>query len=450
MKTFGMNRKDVTAVVQRGDVTFAVYGMGKMGLPLAISYAEAGGKVIGVDIDAHVVETLNQGVNHIEGEPGLPELVPKHAKRGTLRATTDLVQAARDADVMVIIVPTLLQADNVPDLSIVESVCRCIGKGLKRGDLVIQESTLPPGSTEKVLRPALEQESGLRAGVDFGIAFCPERTLSGRALADIQGAYPKVVGGVDSQSTEAAAGIYEAVNQKGVITVSGATEAEAVKVFEGVYRDVNIALANELALACEEMGIDAREVFAVANTQPYSHIHEPGCGVGGHCIPVYPYFLIHGVSTPTPLLQAARRVNDAMPAHTVDLVAAELAARGGSLAKSSVLVVGITYRQGVRETRFSPAIDVINRLLAAGATVDIHDPLIRGWHGTTWVDETVLLAGLERWNAVIFCCEISIARALPWDRPAGAGSPIIVDGRRAVPIAVARSNGWSVRRIGAP
>lgn len=450
MKTFGRTRKEVTAALQRGEVTFAVYGLGKMGLPLAISYAEAGGRVIGADVDARVVESLNRGANHIEGEPGLPELVPKHAKQGTLRATTDLAQAARDADVMVIIVPTLLKADNRPDLGIVESVCREIGNGLQKGDLVIQESTLPPGSTEKVLRPILEAASGLRAGHDFGIAFCPERTLSGRALSDIQGAYPKVVGGVDAQSTEAAAGIYEAVNKKGVIAVSSATAAETVKVAEGLYRDVNIALANELALACEELGIDAREVISVANTQPYSHIHQPGPGVGGHCIPVYPYFITKTVRAPTPLLQTARRVNDSMPAHTVGLLEGALRTGGGALHGAKVLVLGLTYRVGVKETRFSPSLEIVRLLAQRGAEVLVLDPLVPPPPGA----RAVTAADLTREAnvaGVISTLDDPAYRALPWAQMAqrGAGA-VVVDTRASLDVAALRALGFRVVRLGAP
>ncbi len=280
MKLIGLSRKEVKNAIREGKVTIAVYGMGKMGLPLATVFAEHGANVIGVDINERVVEMLNRGENHVKEEPGLDELVKKKVDEGRLRATTDGVWAAKQADVMVILVPTLTDERGNLKLDPVYDVAEKISRGLKKGDIIITEATMPPGTTESLI-PILEK-SGLKLG-EFGLAHAPERTMTGTAIRDITGQYPKIVGASDEKTLEAVIGIYKTINKKGVIPMSSIKAAEAVKVFEGVYRDVNIALANELAMWCEEHGLDAIEVFQAANTQPYCHLHMPGAGVGGHC-----------------------------------------------------------------------------------------------------------------------------------------------------------------------
>jgi UDP-N-acetyl-D-mannosaminuronic acid dehydrogenase len=363
-----------------GQIPVAVYGLGKMGLPLAATYADVAGTVVGVDIDESVVETVNAGGCHVQREPGLPELVGEVVDRGALRATTDAEAAAEDATLHVVIVPTLLSSDRDPDLSVVEAVADSIAAGLAPGDLVVVESTLPPGTCAEVLRSRLVRQSGLDAG-EFGLAFCPERAASGRALRDIRTERPKVVGGVDDESTRAAALVYEELVDNDVVVVSDATTAESVKVFEGLYRDANIALANELARFTDELDIDVREAIDAANTQPFCDIHTPGPGVGGHCIPYYPYFVLNWLETAAPLVRTARTVNDSMPGFVVEKVRDGLAADRVDVDDATVLVLGLTYRAGVAETRASPAVDVCEDLAARGATVLAVDPLVEDASG---------------------------------------------------------------------
>lgn len=357
-----------------GAVPVAVYGLGKMGLPLAAVFADVCGNVIGADADPDVVETVDRGACHVTREPGLEALVSELVSADALRAT-DNRAAAVAAAVHVLIVPTRIDAANAPDLSILESAVADVASGLDAGDLVLVECTVPPKTCREVVLPRLERESGLSAG-EFGLAFCPERTSSGRAIEDIRGAYPKVVGGIDAESTRAAKLVYDEINSKGTLTVSDATTAEAVKLFEGVYRDVNIALANELARFTDDLGIDVNEAIDTANTQPFCDIHDPGPGVGGHCIPYYPYFLAHDRTEDAPLLRTARAVNDGMPAFVVGKLREEFDAEGARLAGSSVLVLGLTYRPGVAETAATPARPIIEGLNEAGAEVFAADPLV--------------------------------------------------------------------------
>jgi len=357
-----------------GEIPVAVYGLGKMGLPLAAALAETTGNVIGADVDESVREHVNSGGSHVKREPGLQSLVADMVDRGSLRALPNEV-AAEQAAVHVVIVPTPIHDDHTPDLSILEAVTSDVASGLDPGDLVVVECTVPPRTSTDRLVPLLERESGLELG-EFGLAVCPERTSSGRALEDIRGAYPKVVGGVDAESTRVAELLYGELTENEVIAVSDATTAEAVKVFEGVYRDVNIALANELARFTDELGIDVNEAIETANTLPYADIHSPGPGVGGHCIPYYPYFLIETLETNAPLLSTARQVNDSMPGFTVGKITEELAAAGTDLDDATVLVLGLTYRPGVEEVRASPSIEIVRRLSDRGAEVLAVDPML--------------------------------------------------------------------------
>jgi UDP-N-acetyl-D-mannosaminuronic acid dehydrogenase len=380
MKVFGLEKNAIMDAFGSGRVTVAVYGLGKMGLPLAAVFAERGARVIGADINQKVVDEINEGRCPIVNEPGLPETLEATVAAGRLSATTDGLAAAKQSDVMVILVPCLLNKDRSPDLTAVTEACSSISLGLSKGDFVILETTVPPRTTKDVVLPVLKQ-SGLKEG-EFGLAFCPERTSSGRAIRDITGAYMKVVGGIDKESTETAEAIYSVINKRGIIAVSDTTTAEAVKLFEGIYRDVNIALSNELALVCREMGVSSTEVFPVVN-EPFDEVHQryhvnllqPGAGVGGHCIPVYPYFVLKTTKTDTKLIALARKINESMPFHMVNLIIEGLNELGRSVKDSNILILGLAFRGGVKETRNSPAIPIIQRLKELHANVFLYDPL---------------------------------------------------------------------------
>ena len=358
-----------------GEIPVAVYGLGKMGLPLAAVYGDVTGNVVGADIDSAVVDSINRGESHIDDEPGLDELVAELVSNDEFKAVDEPSEAAASANVHVVIVPTLIDEESRPDLSIITAVSEAIGSGLDSGDLVIIESTVPPQTCRNTVLPILERESGLSLG-DFGLAFCPERTASGRAIQDIRGAYPKVVGGADAESTAVAELIYDEINSSGVIPTSDITVAEAVKLFEGLYRDVNIALVNELAQFTDEIGIDVNEAIEIANTSPYADLHRPGPGVGGHCIPYYPHFLMQPFETEAPLLRTAREINDGMPKFTVQKLQEEFEAEGRDLEGSTVLVLGLTYRPGVNEIRATPARPIAEQLGELGVDVRLVDPIL--------------------------------------------------------------------------
>ncbi len=414
----------------RGEVPVAVYGLGKMGLPLAAVYAAVTGNTVGVDIDEDVVRTVNGGGCHIKREPGLSELVADMVDDGAFRATSDSAGAAEDASVHVLMVPTLLTDDREPDLSILLSAVRDVGAGLSAGDLVVIESTVPPRTATDLVVPLLTETSGLPPEA-FGVAACPERTVSGQAISDIRGTHPKVVGGVDEESTRAAALIYDEISDNEIIETTDATTAEAVKVLEGVYRDVNIALANQLAMYSRPMDIDVNEAIDVANTQPFCDIHAPGPGVGGHCIPVYPYFLTGAFDVDDRLLPTAREINDGMAEYTVSMLRRILDAHGTDVNGSRVLLLGLTYKANIEELRNAPSLPIARTLREAGAAVLAVDPMVDDWSDLEDIDRVDPSRIYEREvDAVVLVTPHDEFADLEW---AAFDAPIL-DGRRAVDV----------------
>jgi nucleotide sugar dehydrogenase len=348
----------------------AVVGAGKMGLPLAAQFADHGWHVIAVDVQQSVVDAINEGRSHVAEEPGLAELVATAHTGGRLRATTDGAAAAREADVVVLIVPVMLDDEQQPDYRHMDSAVAAIGPGIHPGSLVIFETTLPVGDTRERFTPRLEEASRLRADADFFVAFSPERLYSGAALRNLA-TYPKLVGGIGPASTARAAAFYDAVLDTEIVAMSSAEAAEFSKLADTTYRDVNIALANEFARYAERVGVDIHEVIAAANSQPYSHIHQPGLGVGGHCIPVYPHFLLSRAPE-LELVELSRRTNDGQVGVAIRSIEKEI----GALDGVPVLVLGLTYRDGVHELAYSRAVPLIERLAHAGAVVSAYDPLL--------------------------------------------------------------------------
>jgi nucleotide sugar dehydrogenase len=349
----------------------AVVGLGHIGLPLAVQYASRGHDVVGVDVDSRIVETLNAGESPHRDEQTLIDRVPELVAAGRLRATTwEDPAGVREAEAVVVIVPVLVDAQRQIDFKPIDAATRDIAASIGPGALVIYETTLPVGTTRTRFGPMLAEGSGLALDQDLFLAFSPERVLVGRVFLDLR-RYPKIVGGTSPESTRRAVAFYESVLDEGteIRAVASAEAAEMTKLAETTYRDVNIAYANELARYASRHGINVSEVIDAANSQPYSHIHQPGVGVGGHCIPVYPHFLFND-DPELRMPPLAREINEGMGAFTVDVIEDHI----GSLDGQNVLVLGVAYRGDVREDAFSSAFRLRDELLAAGARVYGHDP----------------------------------------------------------------------------
>jgi UDP-N-acetyl-D-glucosamine dehydrogenase len=354
----------------------AIVGAGYVGLPLAQVFADAGKAVVLVDRDGERVERINRGESYVEDVS--PESLKRLVADGKVAATTDY-DVLRDADAILIALPTPLSRQREPDLSILLSASSEIAKRLRRGHLVVLESTTYPGTTREQLLPVLESGSGLTAGRDFQLAFSPERVDPGRSDWRTKNV-PKVVGGLDDESTEAAAALYGAAIDE-VHRVSSPEAAELTKLLENIFRSVNIALVNELAQLCERMGIDVWEVVEAAATKPFGFMpFQPGPGLGGHCIPVDPFYLTwkaREFGFYTEFIELAGKVNESMPYHCRSLVSQALNhERQRSLKGSQILVLGVAYKPDISDLRESPALKLIGLLQKAGADVSYHDPHI--------------------------------------------------------------------------
>ena len=362
--------------------TICVLGLGYIGLPTASVLATSGHRVLGVDVSAKVVATVNQGNIHIE-EPGLHTVVRAAIQSGNLRAALE----PEVADIYIVAVPTPLNEDKTADMSFVRRAAESIVPHLRRGALVILESTSPPGTCEELLKPILEQ-SGLRVGEDIYLAHCPERVLPGRILKELI-ENDRVIGGCDKASAERARELYAGFVE-GEIFLTDATTAEMVKLAENTFRDVNIALANEMALICERRGVDFWEMARYANRHPRVNIHSAGPGVGGHCISVDPWFLVEKDPEQAQLIRLARSRNDGMPRHVADAILAFLT----GIEAPKVALLGLAYKGNVDDMRESPALAVLALLGEAGIDVGVYDPHVRHG-GAPWHDLEAALDGAD-------------------------------------------------------
>jgi len=352
----------------------SVVGLGKAGLPLAAVIADSGLKVIGVDVDEEKCRMINNGVNPIPEEKGLDDLIRKHGGKNLI--ATPNYEDARDCTAFIIIVPLFVDENYNPDFRILESALRSVGKILKRGDLVVVETTLPPMTTETLVRRWLEEESGLKLG-EFYLAYSPERIMTGYSISRLR-EFPKVIGGVDEKSGKIAYELYRKFIPN-LHLVSNARTAEFIKVIEGCYRDVNVALANELFKIAEDMGVDFYEARKYANHE-YCHIHEPSTGVGGHCIPVYPWFLIKlaerkGRFSDAKLLRTAREINDEMVKYWADKIVLACMKVNKPLSEVKICIRGITFREGVKEIYHSRNLALAKLLKDKGLKIYVYDDL---------------------------------------------------------------------------
>lgn len=383
--------------IARKEIVAGVVGLGYVGLPLAVEKAKAGFKTIGFDVQKEKVDMVNKGENYIGDvvDSDLADLV----KNGMLSATTDFSEL-KDVDFVAICVPTPLDAHQQPDISYVESSAKAISQFLHKGMMVVLESTTYPGTTEELIKPILES-SGLKCGEDFYLGFSPERVDPGNAVYKTKNT-PKVVGGLGADASEVISAMYEAVLQNKVFRASSPAVAEMTKILENTYRNINIGLINELAILCNRMNINLWEVIEAAKTKPFGFTpFYPGPGLGGHCIPLDPYYLswkAREYGFHTSMIEASMMVNDRMPEYCVSRAGDILNRFKKSLNGSKVLVLGVAYKQDIDDYRESPAIRVIDVLKSEGADVVFYDPFIPKFreHGKWYEGEKVLTEELVK------------------------------------------------------
>ena len=390
-----MKEELLTRIAER-KITVGVVGLGYVGLPLAVEKAKAGFRTIGFDVQEEKVKQVNAGHNYIGDvvDAELAQLV----NNGMLSATSDF-SFIKEVDFVAICVPTPLDIHQEPDISYVENSAKSIAGYLTKGTVVVLESTTYPGTTEELIKPILEKGSGLECGKDFYLGFSPERVDPGNAVYKTKNT-PKVVGAVGKDAQEVIAAIYGAVLGDKVHIVSSPAVAEMTKILENTYRNINIGLINELAILCNRMNIDLWEVIEAAKTKPFGFTaFYPGPGLGGHCIPLDPYYLTwkaREYGFHTSMIEASMMINDHMPEYTVERCGKILNRHRKALNGSKVLVLGVAYKQDIDDYRESPALRVIEELEKTGASVSFYDPYIPQYkqHGKLHRGETALTAEL--------------------------------------------------------
>jgi UDP-N-acetyl-D-glucosamine dehydrogenase len=396
--------------------TVAIIGLGYVGLPLAVAFGRAGVPIVGVDLSRSKVEDLNAGRSYIPDVPSID--IAALVEQNLLRATSDYAAVA-EAEAIFICVPTPYDAAKAPDLSFIISAAEGIVPHLQKGQLIVLQSTTYPGTTDEVVLPILER-SGLKVDVDFDLAFSPERIDPGNTKFNAINT-PKVVGGVNARATQRAAELLKRIGAP-VEIVSSARAAEMTKLLENIFRSVNIALVNEIALLCERMNMDVWEVIRAASTKPFGFMpFTPGAGVGGHCIPIDPLYLswkAREYDFHTNFIDLAAEVNESMPYHVVDLVMQGLSQHGRGLKNSKVLVLGVAFKRDIDDPRNSPAERVIELLLQRGAQVQYHDKYVPKYN-----------IGPD-----VFCREKLTLTSIPLDDVVvqGCDSVVIVTGHRNV------------------
>lgn len=428
--------------ISRRDAIVGVIGLGYVGLPVACLFAEAGFPVRGIDLDADRVARIRTGRSPIEGvEPGLSDSLAAAHAAGRLDASTDY-GALADADIVTISVETPVDDDHVPRYEALTAACRSLGSVLRRGTLVIVESTIAPGTIDGLVRPALERATGMVAGSEFFLGHCPERVMPGRLLANLR-TMSRVCGGDTPETAGVMAAFYRHV-VGGDLDEADCVTAEIVKTAENAYRDVNIAFANEVALICEAVGGDVWRVRELVNKSPGRLMLLPGAGVGGHCIPKDPWLLIAGYANDSParLVPAARAVNDGMPLHVAGLVELALARQSRHLDGARVCVLGFAYLENSDDTRNTPSEPLVRRLRERGVTVVVHDPYVSEYRGA-------IEAVVEGADAVVVMVQHDEYRSLDLAKlRAGMRTPVLVDARAAVDPRAAESAGLVYSRLG--
>jgi UDP-N-acetyl-D-mannosaminuronic acid dehydrogenase len=435
----------------------AVVGMGYVGIPCAALLADVEGfDVTGIQRRSQrsgwKIDVLNAGKSPIEGEePGLEELLSRVVGKGSFRVTDDF-SAIKEMDVVLIDVQTPTDgAGHEPQYLSLKEVAREIGAYMKKGVLIITESTVAPGTTENVICPILERKSGLQAGKDFSLGYSYERVMPGKLIEYIVN-LPRIVGGIDSESERRARELYATIVRAPIHTTDVLT-AEATKTIENAYRDVNIAFSNEMALVCESLGINVYEVQRLINTRSERMMHYPGAGVGGHCLPKDTWLLLYGLNTygtkrvQTHFVELARSINESMPNHLVNLLSECLKSRGKGFPDAKVVVLGVAYLENSDDTRNTPAYDVVARLMAHGAEVIAHDPYVREFPQVELTRD--LMAAARDADALVIVTKHKDYYAM--DLPSlkkTMRDHIIIDGRDVIDQGSARAAGFMYKGIG--
>ncbi len=431
------NTEDISTKFKNGEFTFTVIGLGRIGLPTASIIANKGAKVYGYDININAIEKLKAGISVID-EPGLDPIVKNVVSKNLLIPTNDPKEAISNSDIIIVCLPTPVTLDKIPDYSAIIECFNNISKYIKKGSLIIIESTISPGTVENLIIPLIEKNSNLKVIRDFGIASCPERANPGEIVTKFN-EIPRIIGGIDSKSTKIVANIYKNIVDSNLILVSNPKTANAVKLTENIFRDVNIALINELAILFEKLEIDIFEIINAAKTKWNFVPHYPGAGVGGPCLPSNPYYLIQEaikVDYVPHIIRFAREINDRMPHHLIELVMKSLNIIGKSVKSSKISVLGLSYKPNIADYQLSPAFPFVHELRKLGPIVQIYDPYFKGKSINDLYIENDLESTLTNADCLVFITDHDLFKKLDFNYILKfTNKPlIIVDGRNTFDI----------------
>jgi UDP-N-acetyl-D-mannosaminuronic acid dehydrogenase len=454
---FGRSDAEIDLLVRGMRSGIAVVGFGYIGTVIGAVLADRGWPVTGIDVRQSVVDEINLGKTTVP-EPGLNELVSNNVRVGRLRATTDFGALAEN-DFIIVTVGTPLGPDYEPIVDDIKAAARAVGEHLRAGHLVILKSTVPPDTTEKLFLPILEETSGLRAGVDFGLAFCPERLAEGQAIRELL-SIPIVVGAVDERSARACSTLWRHALGLESIVVEDPRTAEMVKLADNLWIDLNVALANELAKVCDRLDMDVLQVIAAANSMPKGghnvNILMPSMGVGGYCLTKDPWFVNHlgqslGLDLAIP--RTSRTVNDTMPGYTYGLLKQLLADQGKAIETSKIAVLGIAFKNNTGDCRLTPTKYVIALLEDSGCQLSIHDPWVVGEeaHSVTKIPLTAdIESAVEDADALVVLAGHRQFHQIPLARLADltAAGCVFLDGRNSFDPAAVRAAGFVYKGIG--
>jgi dTDP-alpha-D-glucose dehydrogenase len=454
---FGRSDAEIDLLVRGMQSGIAVVGFGYIGTVIGAVLADRGWPVTGIDVRQTVVDEINLGKTTVP-EPGLNELVANSVQVGRLRATTNF-GAVSDNDFIIVTVGTPLGPDFEPIVDDIKAAARAVGEHLHTGHLVILKSTVPPDTTEKIVRPILEEASGLRAGVDFGLAFCPERLAEGQAIHELT-TIPVVVGAVEERSARACSTLWRHALGVDSIVVDDPRTAEMVKLADNMWVDLNVALANELAKVCDRLGMDALQVIEAANTMPKggrdANILRPSMGVGGYCLTKDPWFVNHlgqSVGLDLAIPRTSRTVNDTMPAYTYGLLQQLLADQGKTVESGRIAVLGIAFKNNTGDCRLTPTKYVVELLEQAGCELSIHDPWVGAEEalGVTTIPLTAdIETTVEGADALVVLAGHRQFHQIPLSRLAELTTAkcVFLDGRNSFDPAAVRAAGFVYKGIG--
>jgi nucleotide sugar dehydrogenase len=454
LKLLDLSLEEVEGLLAEGNLTIGIVGLGRIGLPSATAFAQSGLQVLASDINPQVVEAVNAGKSRFVDEPGLNEMLAEVVGRGKLVASTSTAAVAANSDLIIICVPTPIDDMKSPDYSYIVSAAEEVGVSLRAGSIVVVESTVGPGTVEGLVKEVLETASGMKAEIDFGLAACPERSDPGSIMKNLM-TIPRLVGAESERTGATVAAIYESAFGVKVVRLSNPKTANAVKLTENLFRDVNIALANEFALLFERLGIDSLETINACASKYNFVPHYPGGGVGGPCLPSNSYYLItEGIKAGNIpyIVRLAREINDRMPEHVVELVGEAMNEVGKTIRGSKVAVLGVAYKPNIKDTQLTPVARVCQRLVQMGAVIEIYDPMFAGEKALGYDVKMSLEDAVAGADCIVIGTAHKEFKELDLKVLAAManGSAALVDSRNVVEPVAAAEAGFSYRGVGRP